>query len=91
MLRITQQATAGRHINYDLTRWLKNEVNTDPDNLGVTLVPLDEVPSYPTVIVAPKNTREGCDGWYDLQGRRLSGKPTQKGVYVHGSQKRVIK
>jgi hypothetical protein len=21
--------------------------------------------------------------WYDLQGRRLSGRPTQKGIYIH--------
>lgn len=29
--------------------------------------------------------------WYDLNGRRLSGKPTQKGVYIHNGHKIVIK
>ena len=29
--------------------------------------------------------------WYDLQGRKLSKKPTQKGVYIYEGKKRVIK
>ena len=29
--------------------------------------------------------------WYDLQGRRLSGQPTQKGVYIHNGRAVVIK
>ena len=29
--------------------------------------------------------------WYDLQGQKLSGKPTRKGIYVRNGQKMVIK
>jgi len=29
--------------------------------------------------------------WYDLQGRRLSGKPTLKGVYIHQGKKVVVR
>ena len=29
----------------------------------------------------------GADEWYDLQGRKLSGKPTQKGIYIHNGKK----
>jgi hypothetical protein len=29
--------------------------------------------------------------WYDLQGRRLSGQPTAKGVYIHNNKTVVIK
>ena len=29
--------------------------------------------------------------WYTLDGRRLQGKPTQKGLYIHGGPKVVIK
>ncbi len=29
--------------------------------------------------------------WYDLQGRKLNSKPTQKGVYMHNGRKFVIK
>ncbi len=32
-----------------------------------------------------------ADGWYDLQGRKLSGKPTQKGLYINNGKKIVIK
>ena len=27
--------------------------------------------------------------WYDLNGRRLDGKPTQKGIYINGGHKVV--
>ena len=33
----------------------------------------------------------GSDAWYTLDGRRLSGKPTQKGIYINNSKKVVIK
>ena len=31
------------------------------------------------------------DAWFDLQGRKLSGKPTQKGVYIHNGKKRAVR
>ncbi len=31
------------------------------------------------------------DGWYDLSGRRLNGKPTAKGVYINNGKKYVVK
>ena len=30
------------------------------------------------------------DVWYDLQGRKLPGKPTQKGIYIYKGKKRII-
>lgn len=33
----------------------------------------------------------GSDGCYDLQGRRIEGQPTQKGVYIVNGKKTVIK
>jgi len=30
-------------------------------------------------------------GWFTLEGRRFAGKPTQKGIYIHGGKKIVIK
>ena len=29
----------------------------------------------------------GAEGWYDLNGRRLQGQPTQKGVYIVNGKK----
>ena len=31
------------------------------------------------------------DKWYDLNGRRLNGKPTAKGVYINNGKKYVVK
>ena len=33
----------------------------------------------------------GSDAWYSLDGRRLSGKPSVKGVYVNNGRKVIIK
>ena len=31
------------------------------------------------------------DGWYTLDGTRLSGQPTRKGIYVNNGEKVIIK
>jgi hypothetical protein len=31
------------------------------------------------------------NAWYSLDGRRLQGTPTQKGVYIHRGRKIVVK
>ncbi len=35
--------------------------------------------------------RDGTERWFDLNGHQLSGKPTQKGVYIHRGKKQVVK
>ena len=37
------------------------------------------------------NLTNYSDAWYTLDGRRINGKPTQKGVYINGGRKVVIK
>ena len=32
-----------------------------------------------------------ADAWYDMQGRKLNGQPTKKGLYIHNGNKVVIK
>ena len=39
----------------------------------------------------PPALSEGEGAWYDLQGSKLSGTPTQKGIYICNGRKRVIK
>ena len=34
---------------------------------------------------------EESGDWYDLQGRRLEGRPLKRGLYIHNGQKMVIK
>ena len=31
------------------------------------------------------------DSWHSLDGRKLQGKPTKKGLYIHGGRKTVVK
>ena len=31
------------------------------------------------------------DGWYDLSGRRINGKPSMPGIYINNGRKLVIK
>ena len=35
--------------------------------------------------------RDGTERWFDINGRQLSGKPTQKGIYINKGNKVVIK
>jgi hypothetical protein len=48
-----------------------------------------------TGVVELKNSRieelNSDDGWYSMDGRRLQGKPAQKGVYIHQGRKIVVK
>jgi hypothetical protein len=32
-----------------------------------------------------------ADAWFDMNGRRLKGKPTVKGIYMNNGRKVVIK
>ena len=47
-----------------------------------------------TTGIGTLDTRTGefsTDGWYDMNGRKLSGKPTKKGLYINNGKKVVIK
>ena len=40
---------------------------------------------------AERKIENEADAWYDLSGRRLSGKPSAKGLYINNGRKIVIK
>lgn len=47
-----------------------------------------------TTNVVTMDTRTGeisTDGWYSMDGKKLSGKPTKKGLYIHNGKKEVLK
>ena len=44
-----------------------------------------------TAITAVDDGETGSDDWYSLQGVRLSGRPTQKGVYIHQGKRIFVK
>lgn len=70
------------HINYDLEVWKKNRVNVDPNNMGITIVDLADVPSYGTAISAPEKTDSRPVAWYDISGRQLKAQPDKAGIYI---------
>ena len=37
------------------------------------------------------NGQRTSGDWYDLNGRKLEGRPTKKGVYINNGRKVVIK
>ena len=43
------------------------------------------------MLPAEKSNAVGSEGWYTIDGRRLSGKPTAKGLYINNGRKVVIK
>ena len=47
-------------------------------------------PAYATAIRTARNNSVNAPSFFDLQGRRLSGKPA-KGVYIENGRKRVVK
>ena len=44
-----------------------------------------------TGISVVKANAQTDESWYTIGGTRLSGKPTQKGVYIHQGKKVVVK
>ena len=44
-----------------------------------------------TTGISTTNFTNEAGAWYDIQGRRLSGKPTTKGLYINNGKKVVIK
>ena len=65
--------------------WLS--VNTGVPSARITLV-FDEATGVNEVI----GVKEVNDGsWYDLNGRKLNGMPTKKGVYIMNGKKVVVK
>ena len=41
--------------------------------------------------IALKDSKDFKDSWFDLSGRKLTGKPVQPGLYINGGSKVVIK
>lgn len=69
--------------------WVKPNDNGSASAHRVVFGPY-EVPTMITTTDLTEDT-DKADAWYTLDGRRLSGKPTQRGVYVNGERKVVIK
>jgi hypothetical protein len=58
-------------------------------NTNAAVLSISEEITSLTPIPSPKG--EGREYFYTLDGRRLEGKPTQKGIYIVNGKKRVVK
>lgn len=57
-------------------------------NIGnVVLVPTDNQ----TTGIEITSDDNRTDTWYSIEGRRMSHKPTQKGLYIHNNKKYIVK
>ena len=61
---------------------LENGVNTIVLNLDGELTAIEHL---------PLTIDHSDDGWYDISGRKLNDRPTQKGLYIHGGKKVMLK
>ena len=66
--------------------WIPGDKLSASGVKGITLV-FDEE----TTSLTPNPSPQGEGSWYDLQGRKLEGKPTQKGIYINRNKKTFIK
>ena len=57
----------------------------------VTVRATYEERSVVTSITALQRKTGITEEWHDLTGRRLKGRPSTKGVYIHGSRKVLMK
>lgn len=51
----------------------------------------DNLDDDPTAIAELLGLTEDNGAWYDLNGRKLAGKPSQKGIYINNGKKTIIK
>jgi hypothetical protein len=55
-------------------------------------VPIQEIAGTTGIDASLMNSEEvNSEEWYDMQGRKLEGKPARKGVYISNGKKVVVK
>ena len=63
-----------------------------PSRMTVRLVNADgDVTAIGTIDTKTGEIRFDSEAWYTLDGRRLNGKPAQKGVYINNGKKIIVK
>ena len=77
------------HVDLGDSQLTAVKMNFEEEGQTSSLRPLTISPEGERTEAFP---REGLDGvWFDLSGRKLSGKPTTKGIYIVNGRKVVIK
>lgn len=84
---VAQAIYCRAYFNVDLGDNIMAGVRAFVLNLGD-----DVTTGVPLIDNGQLNTENYCDtfGWYDLQGRKLDCKPTQKGIYIYNGKKVAV-
>jgi len=64
---------------------------SDGEDVKAFVLSFDEDDADAISRPTPDPSRNGGEAWYDLNGRKLSGKPTHAGVYIYNGKKQIIK
>lgn len=87
----TKAMTIGTHRAYfQLSDGITAAEPTSPQQAGVRAFVLNFGNDEATGIITVHDSGfmvNGFDAWYTLDGRRLDGQPTAKGLYIHGGKK----
>jgi hypothetical protein len=67
------------------------QVNTDAGNILKKSAVSDDVRIREGKLDAVGSIGRHADRWFDLQGRKLNGKPTDKGKYLHNGRVEVVR
>ena len=70
----------------------RRAAETLPERISVRLIDAEgNVTGIGTLETRTGEVRFDPEAWYTLNGVRLSGQPTQKGIYVNNGKKVIIK
>jgi len=69
-------------------RWRTRGDDSLPEKMKVVIRSASGETTSLTPNPSPKG--EGSEYWYSIDGRKLSGKPTKKGLYIHNGKKIVM-
>ena len=85
------ESTADNNLTFTLER--DDEVIASAGGRQMRYIPNTALgtPNEPTAINFSISDSYDSDGWYSLDGIRLSGKPHHSGVYIHNNKKEIIK
>ncbi|MCK8621094.1 hypothetical protein [Prevotella sp. E13-27] len=67
---------------------LEDEVPTDDNHAARLVICFGKTTGVTSM---EDGIRQMEDAWYNMQGRKFSGKPTTKGFYIHNGKKEVMK
>ena len=81
-----------KHALTAMEAYLKMNANTDINKARILVEDFENgVTSIKTLYGSEVNSLKVAEGWYTLNGIKLQGTPTEKGIYINNGKKVVIK